>query len=105
MWNEIVFSLANLIEHGDIDLPLALERRVGRALITPALHRRHHSRRHGELDSNFGTVFAVWDRLLGTFGDSSAAVRVPTGLPELTCTPGVRAALVLPRRVFGRSTV
>jgi len=39
MWNEIVFSLANLIEHGDIDLPLALERRVGRALITPALHR------------------------------------------------------------------
>jgi len=99
---EIAFSVANLIEHGDIDLPLAFERRVGRALITPALHRRHHSRQRGELDSNYGTIFAIWDRLLGTFVDNSSAVRVDTGLPELKDTPGLRAALALPARVYGR---
>ena len=101
---EILFSVANLIEHGDIDLPLVLERRVGRVCITPALHRRHHSRRPGELDSNFGTIFASWDRLLGTYVDNSSAVRVDTGLPELDQSPRLREALVLPMRVYGRST-
>jgi sterol desaturase/sphingolipid hydroxylase (fatty acid hydroxylase superfamily) len=100
---EIVFSVSNLIEHGDIDLPLALERRVGRALVTPALHRRHHSRTGAERDSNYGTIFAIWDRLLGTFVDNSSAVHVDTGLPELHHTPGLRSALVLPRRVYGRA--
>jgi len=100
---EIVFSVANLVEHGDIDLPLEFERRLGRVCITPALHRRHHSRRRDELDSNFGTIFAFWDRLLGTFADNSSAERVDTGLPELSRTPGLSAALLLPRHVYGRS--
>jgi sterol desaturase/sphingolipid hydroxylase (fatty acid hydroxylase superfamily) len=99
---EIVFSLANLVEHGDIDLPLSLERSLGRTLITPALHRRHHSRGRGEFDSNYGTVFVIWDRLLGTFVDNSSAVPVDTGLPELHDTPGLRAALSLPLRIYGR---
>jgi sterol desaturase/sphingolipid hydroxylase (fatty acid hydroxylase superfamily) len=101
---EIVFSVANLIEHGDIDLPLVFERRVGHAFITPAFHRRHHSRRRHDLDSNYGTIFVIWDRLLGTFVDSSSAARVDTGLPELSHTPGLHAALLLPRRVYGRAT-
>jgi len=99
---EIVFSMANLIEHGDIDLPLALEQRLALISITPALHRRHHSRVRGELDNNFGTIFSFWDRLLGTFLDNSSAASVDTGLPGIAETPGLRAALVLPRRVFGR---
>jgi sterol desaturase/sphingolipid hydroxylase (fatty acid hydroxylase superfamily) len=93
---EVVFTIANLIEHGDIDLPLAVERRIGRVCVTPALHRRHHSRRRSELNSNFGTIFAVWDRLLGTYGDSSSAARVDTGLAELSDTPSLGRALILP---------
>jgi sterol desaturase/sphingolipid hydroxylase (fatty acid hydroxylase superfamily) len=97
---EIIFTTANLIEHGDIDLPLGVERRLGRLCVTPALHRRHHSRRRDQLDSNFGTIFAFWDRWLGTFGASSSAVEIATGLPELTDTPGIRLALVLPLRLY-----
>jgi sterol desaturase/sphingolipid hydroxylase (fatty acid hydroxylase superfamily) len=93
---EVVFTMANLFEHGDIDLPLAFERRIGRIGITPALHRRHHSRQRAELNSNFGTIFALWDRLLGTYGDSSSAARIDTGLAELCDTPGVGRALALP---------
>ncbi len=99
---ELIFSVANLIEHGDIDVPLGLERRVGRVLITPALHRWHHARAPAELGSNYGTIFAFWDRLLGTFVDNSSAVRVDTGLAELRETPGLAGALVLPRSVYGR---
>jgi sterol desaturase/sphingolipid hydroxylase (fatty acid hydroxylase superfamily) len=45
---EVVFTIANLFEHGNIDLPLAFERRLAGLVVTPALHRRHHMRRHPE---------------------------------------------------------
>ena len=96
---EIVFAFANLLEHGDIDLPLALERRVGRVFVVPAFHRRHHSVRPAELNTNFATVLIVWDRILGTFAASSSADRVGVGLPGRPQAPGLRDALLLPRRL------
>lgn len=97
---EVVFAIANLVEHGDIGLPLATERRIGRVCITPAHHRRHHSRRSSELNTNFGTVFVWWDRLLGTFADSSSDKRIKTGLAELSDTPSLGRALMLPLRLY-----
>ncbi|HSP96424.1 MAG TPA: sterol desaturase family protein [Candidatus Dormibacteraeota bacterium] len=97
---EVVFTIANLVEHGNIDLPLAIERRIGRVWITPALHRRHHSRRRSELNSNFGTLFAWWDRLLGTYAGSSSDERIETGLADLPETPRIGRALILPLRFY-----
>ncbi|MGH7788377.1 MAG: sterol desaturase family protein [Candidatus Binatia bacterium] len=94
---EVIFTLANFIEHGDIGLSRRLEQPLGQVFVTPALHRRHHSRRRSELDSNFGTVFSFWDRLAGTFGSSSSAVRVDTGLTDMRETPPLLRALLLPR--------
>lgn len=96
---EVIFAVANLIEHGDIDLPAGLERRLARVCVTPALHRRHHSRRVAELNSNFGTIFAVWDRLLGTYAESGSAVQVETGLPGGVAAPRLARALALPLTV------
>jgi sterol desaturase/sphingolipid hydroxylase (fatty acid hydroxylase superfamily) len=95
---ETVFGFANLFEHGDIDLPARLETALGRGLITPALHRRHHSRRPSEQDSNFGTIFAVWDRLFGTFGAATSATVVDTGLAGFRETPGLLESIAMPRR-------
>jgi sterol desaturase/sphingolipid hydroxylase (fatty acid hydroxylase superfamily) len=78
---EVLFTFANLIEHGDIGLPVRLEALLGRVLIIPALHRRHHARLVGDLNSNFGTILAVWDRLLGTYRESTSDRVVDTGLP------------------------
>jgi sterol desaturase/sphingolipid hydroxylase (fatty acid hydroxylase superfamily) len=80
---EIVFTVANLVEHGDIDLPLRFERLMGYAFITPALHRRHHTKPGPERDTNFGTTFAIWDRLFGTRADSDSATTIETGLPGM----------------------
>lgn len=93
---ETLFAVANLVEHGDIRFPAALERRLAALCVTPALHRRHHSQRPAELDSNFGTVFSVWDRLLGTYGPASAAATVHTGLAGIDQPIDVRHALVMP---------
>lgn len=40
-------------------------------LVTPSVHRVHHSSRAGHLDKNFGIVLSVWDRLFGTFSTES----------------------------------
>jgi sterol desaturase/sphingolipid hydroxylase (fatty acid hydroxylase superfamily) len=95
---EIAFTLANLMEHGDIRLPRALERRLGAFVVTPALHRHHHRRDGAPLASNFGTVFVAWDRLLGTYAASSSAHREPTGVPEISADLAPGAALALPFR-------
>jgi sterol desaturase/sphingolipid hydroxylase (fatty acid hydroxylase superfamily) len=80
---EIVFTVANLVEHGDIDLPLPFERLMGRVFITPALHRRHHTKLGPDRDTNFGTIFATWDRLFGTRAENDSATAIETGLPGL----------------------
>jgi sterol desaturase/sphingolipid hydroxylase (fatty acid hydroxylase superfamily) len=95
---EVVFTIANLVEHGNISLPLRLERHLARLLVTPALHRRHHTRRYPDLDSNFGTIFTLWDHALGTYGANTSAARVETGLPDGDSAVTVLRALLLPWR-------
>ncbi len=95
---EILFAVANLFEHGDINLPGHTERRLGRVCVTPALHRRHHSYLRAELNSNFGTIFIWWDHLLGTYRPNSSTARVETGLPGAVCPKTVSEALLLPFR-------
>jgi sterol desaturase/sphingolipid hydroxylase (fatty acid hydroxylase superfamily) len=93
---EVVFAFANLFEHGNIGLPIWFEQRLAGVLVTPALHRRHHASRRPELDSNFGTILTLWDRLLGTYGESSSAARFETGLPSGAHARTVGQALLLP---------
>jgi sterol desaturase/sphingolipid hydroxylase (fatty acid hydroxylase superfamily) len=95
---EVVFAFANFGEHGNIDLPLGLERSLGRVVITPALHRRHHSREKRLLNSNYGTIFSIWDRLFGSYGESRSDLQVDTGLPGIDGHPGTFEILALPAR-------
>jgi sterol desaturase/sphingolipid hydroxylase (fatty acid hydroxylase superfamily) len=101
---EALFTVSNLIEHGDIDLPLEFERAVGSVLVTPALHRFHHTRAGLERDHNFGTILVLWDRLLGTYRPSSSTTRVEVGLAEIRRPLDLRAALLLPLRALERET-
>lgn len=79
---ELVFGVANLLEHGNFDVPRRAEPIVRRLLVTPALHRRHHISDWQELDTNFGTIFSFWDRFAGTFRASDPDRQVITGLPD-----------------------
>jgi sterol desaturase/sphingolipid hydroxylase (fatty acid hydroxylase superfamily) len=94
---EVAYAAANVFEHADIDLPPKLERALVPVLVVPAFHRRHHSRRRAELDSNFATIFIVWDRWLGTYGASTSRDRYMIGLSNTSCRTGLRA-LLLPFR-------
>jgi sterol desaturase/sphingolipid hydroxylase (fatty acid hydroxylase superfamily) len=93
---EVVFALANLVEHGDVAVRADVERGLARVVVTPALHRRHHDRASANRDRNFGTVFTCWDRLFGTYGASATQDAWTIGAPEVGVPRTVRAALVLP---------
>ncbi len=53
--------------HSNIKLPLGLDRVLRWLLVTPDMHRIHHSVERNETDSNYGFNMSVWDRLLGTY--------------------------------------
>lgn len=101
---EVVFAFANFWEHGDIGLTSRTERRLGRLFITPALHRQHHSREARLLDTNYGTIFSFWDRLLGSYRENGSDVRVETGLPGVDRSLGTLEILTLPARVVLRGS-
>jgi sterol desaturase/sphingolipid hydroxylase (fatty acid hydroxylase superfamily) len=66
--------------------------------VTPALHRAHHAADWRELDTNFGTIFSIWDRLARTFRASEPERQVATGLPNRPglATPALAESLLLP---------
>ncbi|MGB5246859.1 MAG: sterol desaturase family protein, partial [Woeseia sp.] len=53
----------------NVELPAAFERRLRWLLVTPEMHRIHHSVHKDETDSNFGFHLSVWDRLFGSYRD------------------------------------
>ena len=95
---EVWFAVSNFFEHGDIRLSRRLEDRMSWLFVTPALHRRHHSRKRDLLNSNYGTIFTFWDRVFGTFGPSDSETRVKVGLPGLPEPLGAVPVLALPGR-------
>ena len=64
---EGVEAVANMLTHANIRVPQSLERCVRWLVMTPSLHRLHHSTFQAETDSNYGNVFSFWDRLFGTY--------------------------------------
>ncbi len=53
--------------HGNIAIPETLERALRSIVVTPDMHRVHHSTDVRETDSNYGVVFPWWDRMFGTY--------------------------------------
>jgi sterol desaturase/sphingolipid hydroxylase (fatty acid hydroxylase superfamily) len=53
--------------HANISLPTKLDRVLSWVLVSPNMHKVHHHWKQPFTDSNYGAVFSIWDRLLGTF--------------------------------------
>ena len=64
---EVVLNGAAMFNHANVRLPLALDRWLRLLVVTPDMHRVHHSVIRRETDSNYGFNLAIWDRLFGTY--------------------------------------
>lgn len=63
---EIFDAAMNVFTHADVRLPRPLDRALRFAIVTPEMHRIHHSAAQAETDSNYGATLAIWDRLFRT---------------------------------------
>jgi sterol desaturase/sphingolipid hydroxylase (fatty acid hydroxylase superfamily) len=77
---EMLLSTASLFHHADLRWSESWEQCLSPWLITPRLHRLHHSLDAAESQHNFGFSTTLWDRAFGTFSDQSAYF--PAGLLE-----------------------
>ena len=64
---EIVLNASAIFNHANLRLPLGLDKILRAIIVTPDMHRVHHSVIEGETNSNFGFNFSLWDKLCRTY--------------------------------------
>ena len=69
---EVLLNGLAMFNHGNIKLPLNIDRAIRYIIVTPDMHRVHHSVIISETNSNYGFNLPWWDRLFGTYCDQPA---------------------------------
>jgi sterol desaturase/sphingolipid hydroxylase (fatty acid hydroxylase superfamily) len=70
-----------LFHHSNVELPLVVERRLSRIVVTPRMHGIHHSVVRDETDSNWSSGFTLWDWLHGTLKLNVPQSEITIGVP------------------------
>lgn len=103
---EIVLNGTSMFNHSNVRLPDRVDAILRRVIVTPDMHRVHHSTNPAETDSNYGFNFAFWDRLLATYTHAPALGQdgINIGLNEYRDDrpAGLWWSLALPFRRVGR---
>jgi sterol desaturase/sphingolipid hydroxylase (fatty acid hydroxylase superfamily) len=85
----IVYSLLDaamaVFSHANLKLPDRMEQALRVVLVTPSMHRIHHSASQPETDSNYGATLSCWDRLFGTHRTKSAGALAAMQLGLTEC--------------------
>jgi sterol desaturase/sphingolipid hydroxylase (fatty acid hydroxylase superfamily) len=100
---EVLLNATAMFNHANLRLPLELDHVLRLVVVTPDMHRVHHSVEECEANSNFGFNLPIWDRLFGTYRAQPAAghermtigLREPREAKRVSDLPGM---LVLPFR-------
>lgn len=87
-----------LFHHSNVQFPEKMDRWLRLLIVTPALHRVHHSRLRDETDSNYSSVFSFWDRIAKTLRLRWDGQPVNFGLNEFGATRWERlpSLLIMP---------
>jgi sterol desaturase/sphingolipid hydroxylase (fatty acid hydroxylase superfamily) len=78
---ELVFQCATAFHHSNVRLPITVERRLNKVIVTPRMHGIHHSIVREETNSNFSVVFRWWDLMHGTLKLNVKQSEIVIGIP------------------------
>ena len=92
------------LQHANVNWPESIDRAARWVFVTPDVHHVHHSRDQRYTDSNFGDMFTIWDRLLGTYEEVPDRRAIAYGLAEFDADryQTVKGMTLLPLSPFGR---
>jgi sterol desaturase/sphingolipid hydroxylase (fatty acid hydroxylase superfamily) len=79
---EVVLNGMAMFSHANLRLGTLADGLLRVFVVTPAMHRIHHSSEQGETDSNYGFNLSLWDRIFGTYRPAARAALFPLGLPS-----------------------
>jgi sterol desaturase/sphingolipid hydroxylase (fatty acid hydroxylase superfamily) len=79
----VASAVNGVLEHANVRMLPVLDAIVSWVWVTPNMHKIHHSRVQAETDSNYGNLFTLHDRLLGTFVPTERAASVRYGLDDV----------------------
>jgi len=87
-----------LFHHSNLELPLEVERRLSRVIVTPRMHGIHHSVVRGETDSNWSSGLSAWDWLHRTLRLNVSQLEITIGVPgfQSASDVGLTKMLALP---------
>jgi len=66
---EVMLNALALFNHSNVKIPLGIDYYLRKLIVTPDMHRVHHSQIPSETNSNFGFNISFWDRLFGSYQD------------------------------------
>ena len=100
---EVILNASSMFNHGNIKLPAALDRILRLLIVTPDMHRVHHSVEKDESNRNFGFNLSLWDHLFDTYRQQPRAghERMVVGIQnyrELRDVTSFKGLLLLPFR-------
>lgn len=90
---EVLLNATSMFNHSNVRLPLGLDRLLRVFIVTPDMHRVHHSHYAHETNSNFGFSLSLWDRLFGTYraqpddGHENMVIGIDTFRDSKQCIP------------------
>ncbi len=71
LWGVVAFdmllNIASQFHHSNVAIPIALQDRIERLVVTPRMHQCHHALHRDCFNTNFATILSVWDRLFGSY--------------------------------------
>lgn len=97
---EVLLNATSMFNHSNVRLPLGLDRLLRVFIVTPDMHRVHHSHYAHETNSNFGFSLSLWDRLFGTYraqpddGHENMVIGIDTFRDSKKCIPLYRLLLM-----------
>jgi sterol desaturase/sphingolipid hydroxylase (fatty acid hydroxylase superfamily) len=101
---EVVLNATSMFNHANVGIPPTVDRALRCLIVTPDMHRIHHSIVRDETDSNFGFNVSWWDRLFRTYRREPQAGQqaITLGLPQLRDLGVLRLGRLLLLPIAGR---
>jgi sterol desaturase/sphingolipid hydroxylase (fatty acid hydroxylase superfamily) len=95
---EVILNASSVFNHGNVAIPESIDHWLRWVVVTPDMHRIHHSTRVVETNSNFGFSVSWWDRLCGTYRAAPALgqTEMEIGLSDYRTPLNLGQLLLLP---------
>jgi sterol desaturase/sphingolipid hydroxylase (fatty acid hydroxylase superfamily) len=95
------------LTHANIKMPKGLDKALSYVIVSPDMHKIHHHYRLPYTDSNFGNIFSIWDRMLGTYRymDREKLIYGVDVFPDEVKNGNIKELLKQPFQKYEKSTL